>query len=477
MVDSDSMVFSSMIFLWLFLPLLLFFYFISKSRFRNIILLVASLIFYAWGEPKYIFLMLASIFVNYVIGLILDRYRKYDKFVLIVAILLNLGILGYFKYFNFFIDFINKIFGFSSIGFREIILPIGISFYTFQILSYIVDLYRKEIKVQKNFFDLALYVSFFPQLIAGPIVKYKDVEKEIKQRTVNLELFSSGIRRFVYGLSKKVIFSNTLALIVDSIYDSGVTNLNTPLVWLITISYTMQIYFDFSGYSDMAIGLGRMFGFHFSENFNLPYISQSITEFWRRWHISLSTWFKQYLYIPLGGNRKGKVRTYLNLFIVFFATGLWHGASFNFIVWGLYYGVFLIFEKMIFHRFLDWNPYKFLHHFYVMLVVMIGWILFRANNLSDAFYMIQLMFSFNFKQTYAFLPSFINFKTILILLLSVLFSGIVQKVFSCLSEKGRNKIKYIYHEKLEFLVIIFLMIICIFELVASSYNPFIYFRF
>ena len=340
------MVFSSMIFLWLFLPLVLFFYFISNNKLKNIILLIFSLIFYAWGESKYILLMLLSIFINYLFGILIDKFRKHDKLFLVLAVITNLGLLGYFKYFNFFVNVVNKINGETLVGFRDIVLPIGISFYTFQILSYVIDLYRKEIKVQKNILNLALYVSFFPQLIAGPIVKYKDVDNEINNRKVDLKLFASGVRRFVYGLGKKVLLSNTLALVVDTIYSYNVSQLNTPLVWIAIIAYTFQIYFDFSGYSDMAIGLGRMFGFHFLENFNLPYISQSITEFWRRWHISLSTWFKEYLYIPLGGNRKGKIRTYLNLFIVFFATGLWHGASFNFIAWGLYYGVFLIIEKL-----------------------------------------------------------------------------------------------------------------------------------
>lgn len=468
------MVFSSMIFLWLFLPIILLLYFISNNKFKNIILLIGSLIFYAWGEPKYIILMLISILINYIYGILIDKFRKYDKYILVIAILTNIGLLGYFKYFNFFATNINRIFNQNIIGLRNIILPIGISFYTFQILSYVIDLYRKEINVQKNIFNLALYVSFFPQLIAGPIVKYKEIEDEINNRSVDLSLFSSGVRKFVYGLGKKVILANNLALIADSIYVNNVSNLNTPIVWLAAITYTLQIYFDFSGYSDMAIGLGRMFGFHFPENFNLPYISQSITEFWRRWHISLSTWFKQYLYIPLGGNRKGKLRTYINLFIVFLATGIWHGASFNFIFWGIYYGIFLIIERLFLKKLLDKNKFKFLNHMYVMFIVIIGWVFFRANGLKEAIELVKIMFNFDFSKTYILLPTFINKKTILIIIISILFSGPLQNLFNKI--KNKDKLIKIYNN-LEFIVIIFIMLISIFDLTASTYNPFIYFRF
>lgn len=469
------MVFSSMLFLWCFLPIILVLYFISSKRFKNIILLVGSLIFYAWGEPKYILLMLFSIVINYMVGLLIDRFQDKKKFILVIGILINLGMLGYFKYFNFGIDIINRVFTNGPLQSRSIILPIGISFYTFQILSYIIDLYRGKIEVQKNILNLALYVSFFPQLIAGPIVKYKDIEEQINRRVVTIDLFADGVRRFVYGLSKKVIFANNLAFITDSILKNNIETLNTPIVWLAAITYTLQIYFDFSGYSDMAIGLGKMFGFHFSENFNLPYISQSITEFWRRWHISLSTWFKEYLYIPLGGNRKGKIRQYINLFIVFFATGLWHGASFNFIAWGLYYGIFLIIEKMFLLKILQNNNWKFLNSMYTLLVVIVGWILFRANGLMHAIELIKLMFSFNFKTIYVLLPTYINARTISIIVLAILLSGPLQIVFKQL--KNYNKIISMYQSKLEFIIIGFLLLVCITELVASSYNPFIYFRF
>ena len=469
------MVFSSMIFLWLFLPLVLFFYFISNDKYKNIILLIFSLIFYAWGEPKYILLMLFSIFINYLFGILIDKYRKYDKLILLFNVLINLGLLMYFKYFNFLVGIINRISGFDLISLREIVLPIGISFYTFQILSYIIDLYKKEIKVQKNLLNFSLYVSFFPQLIAGPIVKYKDVDEEISTRHVDLTLFASGIRKFVYGLGKKVLISNTLALVADQIYSNQVSELNTPIVWLAVIAYTFQIYFDFSGYSDMAIGLGRMFGFHFLENFNLPYISESITEFWRRWHISLSTWFKEYLYIPLGGNRKGKRRTYINLFIVFLATGLWHGASFNFVFWGIYYGIFLVFEKLFLKKMLDQNKYKILNHIYVMLIVIVGWVLFRVEGFMNALNIIKLMFSFDFSKIYLIVSDLINFKTITAFILAIMLSGPCQIFINKL--KNKEKLLNIYSNYIEFFVIIIILIFSIIELVVSSYNPFIYFRF
>ena len=470
------MVFSSMIFLWLFLPIVLLLYFISNNKMKNIILLLASLIFYAWGEPKYIILMIVSIIINYFFGLLINEYRKKDKLFLIFAIIVNLGLLGYFKYFNFCANNLNKLFSHDVVHLRNIILPIGISFYTFQILSYIIDLYRKEIKVQKNILNLALYVSFFPQLIAGPIVKYRDIENEINNRKIDISLFASGVRKFVYGLGKKVIFANTLALIVDTIYSHNISKLNTPIVWLAAISYTLQIYFDFSGYSDMAIGLGRMFGFHFPENFNLPYISQSITEFWRRWHISLSTWFKEYLYIPLGGNRKGKFRTYINLFIVFFATGLWHGARWNFVVWGgVYYGTILVIERIFLKKLLDKNKFKLLNYIYVMLIVIVGWVLFRAEGLRHALDIIKMMFSFDFKTIYIVMPTFINMKNIIILVLAIILCGYGQQAISSLLHK--DKIQTIYSNILEPIILILILLISISELVASTYNPFIYFRF
>ena len=470
------MVFSSMIFLWLFLPLVLLVYFISNKKLKNIILLLSSLVFYAWGEPNYIFLIIISIIMNYIFGLLIDKYRNMDKFFLVFAILSNMGLLGYYKYYNFFAININNIFSHEVIGVKEIILPIGISFYTFQILSYVIDLYRKEIKVQKNILNLALYVSFFPQLIAGPIIKYKDIEAEINNRKESVELFASGVRRFIYGLGKKVLLANSLALIVDNIYSNSISKLNTPIVWLAAVSYALQIYFDFSGYSDMAIGLGRMFGFHFPENFNLPYLSQSITEFWRRWNISLSTWFKQYVYIPLGGNRKGKIRTYINLFIVFFATGLWHGANWNFVLWGgVFYGTILVIEKLFLKKLLDKNKFKLLNHLYVIFIIIVGWVFFRCEGIGKALKILKMMFSFDFKTIYIVMPTFINMKNILILIVSIILCGLGQRIFLFLPNS--DKIKQIYSKWFEPVVLLFIISVSIIELVASTYNPFIYFRF
>ena len=431
------MVFSSMTFIWIFLPILLFVYYISKEKYRNIILLIFSLIFYSWGEPKYIVLMLISILVNYIFGRILDKCnkKKNKTIVLIFSIIFNLGLLVYFKYFNFIATNIDNIIGNNVIPNKNIVLPIGISFYTFQIMSYIIDLYRGDIKVQKNLLNLALYISFFPQLIAGPIVKYKDIDEQLQKRTVTIEKFSNGIKRFVYGLAKKVIFANTLAYIADTIFNSNIEFLNMPIAWLGAICYTLQIYFDFSGYSDMAIGLGKMFGFEFMENFNLPYISESITEFWRRWHISLSTWFKEYLYIPLGGNRKGKIRTYINLLIVFFATGIWHGASWNFVVWGLFNGFFLVIERIKLKELLDKNKLKFINHIYALLVIIFGWVLFRADTLKSALQYMKIMISPS-KQLVNFDTSLIiNNRNIMMIIVVILFSGILQTIFNKLKNK------------------------------------------
>lgn len=465
------MIFSSMTFIWIFLPLLLFCYFIVKEKYRNIILLIFSLIFYSWGEPKYIILMLISILINYIFGIVLDKSKSNKKFILILSILFNLGLLIYFKYFNFILDNINNIVGRNVIPNKDILLPIGISFYTFQIMSYIIDLYRGEIKVQKNLLNLALYISFFPQLIAGPIVKYKDIDKQLQKRIITINKFSDGIKRFIYGLSKKVILANSLAYIADTIFNSNIELINMPIAWLGAICYTLQIYFDFSGYSDMAIGLGKMFGFEFMENFNLPYISQSITEFWRRWHISLSTWFKEYLYIPLGGNRKGKIRTYINLAIVFLATGIWHGAEWNFVVWGLFNGFFLIIEKVKLKELLDKNKFKFINHIYSLLVITFGWVLFRADTLKIAMQYIKIMIIPQNKLTNFDISLILNFRNILIIIIAILLSGILQTIFNKL------KIKKFYKKYLEPVYLFLLMFVCIMMLVSNTYNPFIYFRF
>lgn len=379
------MLFCSMIFLWAFLPAILILYHLINDKYKNFILLIFSLIFYAWGEPKYILLMIIVIILNYFFGIIISKFRNYGKVFLVLCIITNLFILGYYKYSNFIIENINYVFGKDVIPIHNIILPIGISFYIFQTLSYVIDLYRGEIKVQKSLINLALYTSFFPQLIAGPIVKYHDIEEQISSRIVTYKKFAFGIKRFVYGLAKKVILSNTFAEVVDKILSCKVEELASSAIWLAILLYTLQIYFDFSGYSDMAIGLAKMFGFDLNENFNYPYLSKSITEFWRRWHMSLSTWFKEYVYIPLGGNRKGKHCTYINLFVVFLLTGIWHGASFNFIIWGLIHGIFIIIEKIGLLKAIHKNKYtEIIGHVYTLLIVVLGWTFFRAETITQA---------------------------------------------------------------------------------------------
>lgn len=353
------MIFSSLTFLFVFLPFVLLIYYISKDKYRNYILLLVSLLFYSWGEPKFIILMLISILFNYYFAIFIDKYRennKVTKAILIGSLIFNIGLLFFFKYFNFFINNFNSLFS-SNISIMKIILPIGISFYTFQILSYVVDVYKDDVKVQKNICYLGAYISFFPQLIAGPIVRYCDIEKQLNNRIVNFDKVVVGIRRFIIGLGKKVIIANNVAIIADTIFNSNnLGNYGIGILIIGTLAYTIQIYFDFSGYSDMAIGLGKLFCFDFLENFNYPYIATSITDFWRRWHISLSSWFRDYVYIPLGGNRVSKLKFLRNIFVVWMLTGLWHGASWNYVIWGIYFGIILMFEKLVYGKFLKKIP-------------------------------------------------------------------------------------------------------------------------
>lgn len=391
-----------------------------------------------------------------------------------IGVIFNLILLGIFKYTNFFVQNINGILpADKAMNFEKIILPIGISFFTFQSISYLVDLYRGEVKVQKNIIKLSLYISLFPQLVAGPIVRYYDIAKDLTNRNHTLELFKSGVIRFVIGLSKKLLIANVMARLADEIMILPANELDAFTAWIGIIAYTLQIYFDFSGYSDMAIGLGRMFGFKFLENFNFPYISSSIQEFWRRWHISLSTWFRDYLYIPLGGNRLGVSRTYLNLGIVFFLTGLWHGASWSFVVWGLFHGTFLIIERLGFNQVLSKN--KVLGHIYTLLVVMIAWVIFRIENIGDAIAYIQLMFTGNSNVNLNFMPTYEQW----------LFMG-VGLFFSFNGVKLLKQFSYKYlqfethpvtSELVKTTVIMFLFLYCIMALSSNAYNPFIYFRF
>ncbi len=478
------MLFSSITFLWCFLPLLLICYFVAPKKVRNYVLLAFSLLFYAWGEPKYIILMLLSIGINYIFGLLIawlapkkrqtkEKHNKKQTIVLIISILVNLLLLGYFKYANFFIDTINKAFG-MNLTIANIALPIGISFYTFQIMSYVIDLYRGEIKVQKNPIKLALYISFFPQLIAGPIVKYRDIDEALSARKETVEGFSYGAKRFVYGLAKKILIADCMAVVADRVFGAGLETLTTQAAWIGAFCYALQIFFDFSGYSDMAIGLGSIFGFKFPENFNLPYISGSITEFWRRWHISLSTWFKEYLYIPLGGNKKGKTRTYINLWVVFLATGIWHGAAWNFLAWGIFHGFFIFIERVGLKMTLD--KHKIIGHFYTLSVILFGWILFRASGIKHALKYIKIMF---FGQTISGTPiqlwEFINHRTILTIVVGIILAGAIQTIIS--KNKKSEMIKWRYHKYMEPVCVGLLLFICILAITSNTYTSFIYFRF
>ena len=383
------MVFSSLTFLCIFLVVVLALYYLLPTlRIRNILLIAVSLLFYAYGEPVYVLLMIASIIINYIFGRLLGtENKKKRQWILAIAVVINIGLLVVFKYLDMMVQTVNQLSG-SEIPLVGLALPIGISFFTFQALSYVIDVYRREVEPQKNLWNVMLYISFFPQLIAGPIVKYHDIQEQIDNRNTDVKEIAEGLRRFIIGLSQKVLISNTMAVTADALFAAGAGELNILSAWIAAIAYMLQIYFDFSGYSDMAIGLGHMFGFRFLENFRYPYISVNMQEFWRRWHISLSTWFKEYLYIPLGGNRKGKARTCLNKMIVFFSTGLWHGANWTFVLWGLWHGVFLLFEQVCPVKKLP----KVLAHIYALLVVCVGFVMFRADTFGQGMFMIGTMF-------------------------------------------------------------------------------------
>ncbi|MEM7085202.1 MAG: MBOAT family O-acyltransferase [Bacteroidota bacterium] len=470
------MVFSSNVFLYFFLPIVLTLYYLSPKRAKTFTLFIASLVFYAWGEGALVLIMMTSAVVDYSCGLLIEKGRK--KLGLFISILTNLSLLGFFKYFNFTFENFN---GFiSMLGYEgtyfdslpEIALPIGISFYTFQTMSYTIDVYRGNVKANHNFIDFAAYVTMFPQLIAGPIVRYIDINEQLRNKKISLKNFTQGVERFIIGLAKKVIIANSFASIADTLFAENYDTLSTPLIWLAIVSYAFQIYFDFSGYSDMAIGLGRMFGFNFLENFNYPYISRSIKDFWRRWHISLSSWFKDYVYISVGGNRRGKLRTYFNLFLVFFVTGLWHGASWNFVVWGLFHGVFIVIERIGFDAILNrlWRPFQ---HIYTLLVVLVGWMFFRVEDLQLAWYYITRMFYYT--EGDAILSSSLAFfqfnrGTLFFLVLATVLST---PIYGYLNERlSRYKIPL-----LRPLFIFALFLWSIIYIGSESYNPFIYFRF
>lgn len=471
------MLFSSMTFIYMFLPILCLIYFLSKKEFHNTILLIASLIFYAWGDPKYLAIMILTIIINYYSAILLEKYPKHKKLTLILTIITNLSFLIYFKYFNFLISTINNILN-TNINIIEIIMPLGISFYTFQAISYIIDVYRNETQAQKDIYKLALFICLFPQLIAGPIVKYHDVNNQIENRDVTFEKVSEGAKRFIIGLSKKMLIANTMGAIADKIFILSPASFSSVIAWLGAISYSLQLYFDFSGYSDMAIGLGLMFGFRFKENFNYPYISKSITEFWRRWHISLSTWFKEYVYIPLGGNRNGEIKTIRNLSIVFLLTGIWHGAAWNFILWGILNGLLIIAEKILKIKTKSEEQknekitIRILKHFYTILSFVLLWTIFRSENITYAIKYIMNMFGFIKTQTInSNIFNYINNYDIFILLIGLisstpLFIGIIKKY------ENNKVIKCILN-----VTLIILLILSTSQIASSTYNPFIYFRF
>ena len=463
------MLFTSISFLYYFLPTIIILYFITPKKYRNYILLIFSIIFYMYGEPKYVILMLVEILVAYFGALLIDKYKSKEIF--LITIIIHIGLLCVFKYTDLFITTINSIFK-SNINLFNIALPIGISFYTFQILSYVIDVYRGKVKVQKNILKLATYVSLFPQLIAGPIVRYETICDELDNRDETIEKFSLGTRRFIIGLAKKVLIANMLGELCTKF--SLVDERSVLFYWIFAISYMLQVYFDFSAYSDMAIGLGKMFGFTFLENFNYPFISKSITEFWRRWHISLSSWFKDYVYIPLGGSRKGTLKLVRNILIVWFLTGIWHGAAYNFIIWGLFIGVFLVIEKLWLSKYISKLP-KFLRNIYVLFIIMISFILFNAGSINEAFFNIKGLFGLN-KEVFINNYTIYYLKSYLIVLIIAIFGA--TPLFKNIVEKLRkNKTINNLINVLEPIFLIILLLLVTAYLIDSSYNPFLYFRF
>ena len=463
------MIFSSIPFLFFFFPLFILLYFTLPFKYKNHILLLFSLIFYAWGEPIYILLMIFSSIVDFINGKNIEKHKddnKKKKIYLIISIIINISLLGFFKYADFFIKVINNILN-LDIPLLNLGLPIGISFFTFQTMSYSIDVYRGDVKAEKDFLTFMTYVCMFPQLIAGPIVRYETVSSELHKRDINFKKFADGFTRFLRGLFKKVLIANNIGLLFTLITSSEVNDISIMTGVLAIVSYAFQIYFDFSGYSDMAIGMGNMCGFTFLENFNYPYISKSITEFWRRWHISLSSWFKDYVYIPLGGSRVNILKNIRNILIVWILTGFWHGASWNFIFWGLYYGILLLLEKFVLKKYIDKLP-DFVKHIYTIVLVFIGWMIFAFDNSKYLFEFIKALTSNKFVDS-AFLYYFKNY--FLILVIATLFS---LPVYPKVKEKVNNSI---FTSLLSISIYVILFIITLSYLVSDTYNPFLYFRF
>ena len=465
------MVFSSSVFLLMFLPIVFIGNLLIKKQYSNYFLLIASLIFYAWGEPYLVLLMITSVVLNWGIGLALEKTDgNIRKLFLVTGIICDLGILGYYKYAGFFARTLNSLLGKDFIPVLEVALPIGISFFTFQALSYVVDVYSGDTKASKSLVNVALYISFFPQLIAGPIVKYRDINKQIEDRESNWIDISDGFKRFIYGLGKKILISNILGMCVDTIYAYDVTTIDCRTAWIGALAYTFQIYYDFSGYSDMAIGLGKMFGFKILENFEYPYLSHSITEFWRRWHISLGSWFREYVYIPLGGNRKGTRRTYLNLIIVFFLTGLWHGADMSFVIWGLFHGFFSIIERLGLKRILC--KAKIVSVIYTFFIVNLGWVMFRADNILTALrYIARMLLPWRYSDIGIETWNYLDNKTLFVFGCAVLGMGIIKKF---VPEKFQKSWK---NSVIEALYCICILLLCLASVASDTYNPFIYFQF
>lgn len=468
------MLFSSIVFLFTFLPVTLLVYHLVPGKMKNIVLLLCSLVFYAWGEPVYVILMILSILFNYVSGIDIERNLENPfkaKQSLAIAVGVNLLILGFFKYYGFLIESLNAVLP-VELPYKELALPIGISFYTFQTLSYIIDVYRGKVQVQRNLISFGVYVTMFPQLIAGPIVKYADVERQLREREITMEKFGDGAIDFVRGLAKKVLIANMTGMVFTKVSAMAFADMSVLTAWIGCIAYTFQIYFDFSGYSDMAVGLGKMLGFEFMKNFDYPYLSKSITEFWRRWHISLGTWFREYVYIPLGGNRKGKERTILNLMIVWFLTGLWHGASWNFVMWGVYYGVLLIMEKFVIGDRLGQIP-GFFRHCYSLLFVMIGWVFFFSPTLGFAWKYLGVMFGIGAKSVVDSMGIYLLVTNLVLFVIAAV--GSTAKVHDMFT----NIVYGGYKVRAVFACAVYggMFLLSIAYLVTETYNPFLYFRF
>ena len=479
------MLFSSTTFLFVFLPIVLAIYFICPKRFRNLVLLISSLIFYAWGEIKYLLVMLVTILVNYILALVCAacKERKQERgarAAVIGTVIFSIGMLAFFKYSNFFLENINHTIGQMG-GFRlsllNIALPLGISFYTFQTLSYTIDVYRGEVKPQKNILTLATYVCLFPQLIAGPIVRYQTVAGELEHRQESTEQFGEGIRRFITGLGKKVLLANTAGSVFEMIQAMGDSQITVGLCWMASIAYSFQIYFDFSGYSDMAIGLGKMFGFQFLENFNYPYISRNITEFWRRWHISLSSWFRDYIYIPLGGSRKGKARTYCNLLLVWLLTGFWHGAAWNFVIWGLYFYVILMLEKTVLLKVCDKIPSVF-QHLYSLFLINLSWVIFAHDSIGELGLVLKRMFGFGGIAIWSSGTTYYVLSYLVVFLIMALASTpLLSKLIDSGKKKMPERAGKILGITAEVIGLVFVFILATSSLASDAFNPFLYFRF